>query len=371
MSRLWRMLTRNRCTEETNGERPSSQMSCFFRGKTKKQYKKRTGLLCLLNGRAPPIEDQSQKVSSETLPRYDSCTSTGTTTTLPAQSERSTSASSHDQVKKHGKTKRGRFLALLAERYGYQCDDPNEAGSIYGHSACDFRSCRSLCDLDGLEKGFVDWWTELSEANVQSVKDLGNAVLISKLQSVHVVHGTKSPSLSPAASTMEGGSSDAISAAEDHSRDFYTSTSFLSVVPSQNHVELWLTFQNASMVLHSEVMDTFKFEQCFQPDCMMKRLKIILNPINLSLPVKSARNTRYAGVSFGKQNVTFQHSTSDDSQHVSMQINLASKWVVKIALQKVLQIGNQMDFLLVDWPGQVVVSAVRITVTPALQELMK
>lgn len=104
---------------------------------------------------------------------------------------------------------------------------------------------------------------------------------------------------------------------------------------------------------------------------MMKRLKIILNPINLSLPVKSARNTRYAGVSFGKQNVTFQHSTRDDSQHVSMQINLASKWVVKIALQKVLQIGNQMDFLLVDWPGQVVVSAVRITVTPALQELMK
>jgi hypothetical protein len=140
---------------------------------------------------------------------------------------------------------------------------------------------------------------------------------------------------------MEDRSSDAISAAEDHSRDFYASTSFLSVVPSQNQVELWLTFQNASMVLHSEVMDTFKFEQCFQPDCMMKRLKIILNPINLSLPVKSARNTRYAGVSFGKQNVIFQHSTSDDSQHVSMQINLASKWVVKIALQKVLQIGNQ------------------------------
>jgi len=214
-----------------------------------------------------------------------------------------------------------------------------------------FRSCISFDALcDDLEDHAADWW---SEVDIATVKSLEEAVMISELQDVQIVRCTEM--WMPCTETTDTISKYALYIAAPHS----------------SHVTLWLTFQKISIVLQSKVVDVSRYEECLQGDCMMDRLKLVVNPVNLKLPVKNARNTRYAGVSFGKGNVKCIRGHGTNSQQAHLQINLASKWALRVAMQQGLKLGNIFDVLLVDWPGHAVLAAARITVTPKLQELMQ
>jgi len=234
-----------------------------------------------------------------------------------------------------------------------------------------FHSCRSMSDpfqsfsspcnavLDKLgplpafcKPSHADWWADI---DVMSVKDLETGELISKLEEVQIVPCTQMRT-----------------AFDNHQNIAFKPHISFGLGAPACHLELWLTLQKVSIVLHSEVLNIQKLKQCLQSDCMMDRLKLVVNPVNVQLPVKGARESRYVGISFGKRNVSCISSESGTQlDHVRFQINLAAKWCLRLAFQQLkCHLGSVVDILLIDWPGQTVVAATRLTVTPTFQELM-
>jgi len=254
-------------------------------------------------------------------------------------------------------------------------DSSNDVSASFGDRSPlleKYHSCRSMSDpyqsllsprSDVLDKlgplpafckpSHADWWADI---DATSVKDLKTGELISKLEEVQIVPCTQMRT-----------------AFDNHQAIAFKPHISFGLGAPRCHLELWLTLQKVSIVLHSEVLNTQKLKECLQSDCMMDRLKLVVNPVNVQLPVKGARESRYVGISFGKKNVSCISSESgNELDHVRFQINLAAKWCLRLAFQQLkCHLGSVVDILLVDWPGQTVVAATRLTVTPTFQELMQ
>jgi len=136
----------------------------------------------------------------------------------------------------------------------------------------------------------------------------------------------------------------------------------------------WMNFGTISLLSVSEVLDRERFEACLVEDCLGRRLKLLLIPVAFSIPfpAKGPRDAESVGSFFGQAASMSRSRTAAGIDHVVFQVDLYSKWLLRVAMQSVgLRPGNILDIVFVDWPGQAVITSYRITVTPELCQLAR
>merc|ERR1711990_48297 len=97
---------------------------------------------------------------------------------------------------------------------------------------------------------------------------------------------------------------------------------------------------------------------------LSQRLKFISNPVRMrgALPSKSPKDAEAVGAFFGKRNTSSSHGMTDMGvPYVCIQVDVFSKWYVKVAFQQVaLRLGNILELLLVDGPSVSVLAGCRL-----------
>jgi len=206
----------------------------------------------------------------------------------------------------------------------------------------------------------ADWWTD---ADPGSVRDMPHAQVCSYLMSVSIV---KHASMS----SMFGGSSwqstDPAPWYPGQSSPLYREMGMTN--PRKEYMSLWLNMNKHSLLAVSEVLDVQKLQACLAGDCLGKRLKLIMNPVNLKIPmpVKRPADVRPLGVTFGCKNVSLtQQETHTGARHTCLQIDLFSKFIIRCGIQQLgIPAGSQIDMFVVDWQEQAVLAAFRLKATP-------
>jgi hypothetical protein len=203
-----------------------------------------------------------------------------------------------------------------------------------------------------------DWW---SEAEMPNVKGMHDAIHITKLQEVRVVkHAADQKSLD---AWLLGESKKICAELDDASvKDF---------------VSVWLNVGASSLLLSCEVIDKARLTACMAKDPIDKRLKLVLNPVQVKLPfpAKGPKDAETIGSFFGKSASLQSSKGSRGGELVNLRIDLYSKWVLKMALQKVgFRVGNVVEILIVDWAGPnenpAVLAACRLSVTEEYVKLL-
>lgn len=143
--------------------------------------------------------------------------------------------------------------------------------------------------------------------------------------------------------------------------------------PASIYVAFWMNMSDVSLLCMSEVVDLARIENCLADDIFGRRCKLLLQPVRASLPMpaKGPRDAEFAGPFFGRQSVSFtrQRATSG-AEVVCLQIDLFSKWLIKMAMSKIgFRLGNVVEVLLLDWPGRTLLSACRLLVTEEFQRI--
>jgi len=137
-----------------------------------------------------------------------------------------------------------------------------------------------------------------------------------------------------------------------------------------SYVATWLNLQKASLLFVSKVVDEARLLEATADDALMSRLKLILRPVRAKLPfpVKAAQQADTIGAYFGSQSSSLAlHDGCDGIRHLCVQVDLYSKWQLRLAMQKIgFSEGNILDMLVVDWPGRAVLSSCRVIVTKEL-----
>lgn len=140
--------------------------------------------------------------------------------------------------------------------------------------------------------------------------------------------------------------------------------------PTMSYIAVWLKLNDVSLVILSECHKGLVVQVAEQPDLVMERLKLILNPVKVKLPfpTKSPKDAETVGSFFGKAatltGLTKAHSGADIA---FVQIDLYAKWMMRLALQQVgFRLDNTLELLLVDWSGKYVLSSIRLMVTQTL-----
>jgi len=213
----------------------------------------------------------------------------------------------------------------------------------------------------------ADWWTD---ADPGSVRDLQAVQVASYLTAVNVVrHAPMSGLFGSAGWTSK---EPAPWHAAGESSELYRSMGMRN--PKKQYMSLWLNMNRHSLLAVSEVLDVSAFNACLSGDCLSKSLKLIMNPVNLRVPIPMKRpaDVRPLGVTFGGKNVSLtQQQTKDGVKHACLQVDLFSKFVIRCGIQQVgIPAGSQIDILVVDWPRQVVLAAFRLMATPHFQQLV-
>jgi len=104
-------------------------------------------------------------------------------------------------------------------------------------------------------------------------------------------------------------------------------------------------------------------------DCLNRRLKLLLHPVRVSLPfpAKAAREAETVGAFFGTKGTSIRRfRTRCGAEVTSVQVDLFSKWLLKVAMTKVgLRENNCLEAILVDWlpENPAILSAGRIHAT--------
>jgi len=143
--------------------------------------------------------------------------------------------------------------------------------------------------------------------------------------------------------------------------------------PEKSYVSLWLNFKDASMLTVSEVLDRQRLEFCLAEDCLAQRLKLLICPVKCGLPFpsKGAPDAEFVRGFFGHGASCSRTSTVRGVDHICLQVDLFSKWIVRLALQSIgLRPGNIVDIVIVDWPGRAALTACRLNVTDTFVRLM-
>jgi hypothetical protein len=143
---------------------------------------------------------------------------------------------------------------------------------------------------------------------------------------------------------------------------------------SRVYVAAWLNFNKVSMLAVSQVVHEDLLQECMTKDTLMNRLKFVLRPVHahVPFPAKGAPEADTIGTFFGLENSSSAfHRTDDGIQYFCVQLDLYSKWQLRLAMKTVgFRESNVMDLLIVDWPGQAILTSLRVTVTHELLQML-
>jgi len=144
--------------------------------------------------------------------------------------------------------------------------------------------------------------------------------------------------------------------------------------PGGLFVATWLGFGETSLVFLSEVSDRRLFEECIVGNFMKDRLKFIMNPVKVKIPVpsKGPATADTVGSFFGRNATdTFRSTLPSGADVVSIRIDIFSKWVVKMAVKQCgFRKGNVVELVLVDWQNRAALASIRIVVTDEFLALL-
>merc|ERR1712032_1252756 len=131
-------------------------------------------------------------------------------------------------------------------------------------------------------------------------------------------------------------------------------------------VAVWLNVGAASLLTLSKVVVARSHvESAFAEKALQRRLKLILNPVEVTLPfpAQGPRNACCLEGFFGKSASICQTRASSGAEVFVVQVDLFSKWILRTALQSVgFRPGNVVEFVVVDWEGKSLVAGTRLTV---------
>jgi hypothetical protein len=145
--------------------------------------------------------------------------------------------------------------------------------------------------------------------------------------------------------------------------------------PARSYVAFWMNLGINCMLFVSEVLDVARLESLLADEPLQRRLKLLLQPIRVSLPfpAKAAKDADFVGPFFGKKATSFSRFRTELGVDMTVvQVDLYSKWLIKTAISTIgFRDGNTIEALLVDWlPGSpTMLSACRIQVTESFQRL--
>lgn len=133
------------------------------------------------------------------------------------------------------------------------------------------------------------------------------------------------------------------------------------------------------MVSLNEVIQEDTFDRVFKEenrtDLLQKKLKLILSPINLPLPLpaKKPRDAETVGSYFGMDNVDlYIDGSMGEVKVASILINIYSKWIIRKFLPLVTAShGRICDFILLSSDDQTVFADFRLLSTQVSQALIK
>lgn len=143
---------------------------------------------------------------------------------------------------------------------------------------------------------------------------------------------------------------------------------------NRTYVTVWINMGEASLVFLSQATKRQAVSNCAaSDDALGNRLKLIINPVQVKLPfpTKGAKDADTVGAFFGQSAWAHSLRTSSGAEVYCVRVDLYSKWLLRMAMQKVgFQLGNTVEMILVDWPGQAVLAAIRLRVTADFVKLV-
>jgi hypothetical protein len=196
----------------------------------------------------------------------------------------------------------------------------------------------SICDSTQevlAEEKRTSWW---SEANIEGVKGLQDAIHITRLREAFLMENSGAWSSNP----------DPFEQLAQMCEEVNLDAS------NKNFVNVRLHIGKKTLLLICEVLDMNRLEQCLEADPVGKRIKLVWNPVQIKLPFPATepKNAQTIGANFGKYASLSRKSTSAGGETVTIQVDLFSKWVLKTVLQRVgFRPGNVVEVMLVDWAG--------------------
>jgi len=199
------------------------------------------------------------------------------------------------------------------------------------------------------------WW---KDANISGVKGLESATEPATLLDARVIKGKTSQEAKPWAPGA--------------SQELYTEMGMVD--PSKGYLAVWLNLGAASLLFVLELADSKSMDVCLEDNFLTHRLKFISNPVQMrgALPSKSLEDADAVGKFFGKQNTSCALSMTDKGvAYTCIQVDVFSKWYVRIAFQQVaLRLGNVLELALVDQPSLSVFAGCRLIMTQELLDLL-
>lgn len=135
-----------------------------------------------------------------------------------------------------------------------------------------------------------------------------------------------------------------------------------------SYIATWLHWEDSSIVMLSEVTNASRWQTILRDgDFPHKRFQSVCNPVMIALPsfLKNHQEPQSLSNFFGEPNLHFEQiSTASGAEISCLQIDLSSKWLMRMAVRVVpLRSGSSADFLLLDEPSRTVFVAGQFEVT--------
>lgn len=200
------------------------------------------------------------------------------------------------------------------------------------------------------------WWSNVDMAGVKGLEGASEVATLLDARAVKVKasRGTPAPW------------------AAGQSSDLYTEMGMVDA--SKCYLAVWLNLGPASLLFVFESADRKWLDNCLEDDFLSKRLKFISNPVQMrgAMPCKSPQEADAVGKFFGKQHTSAARGmTQNGIAYASIQMDVFSKWYVRLAFQQVaLRLGNILELLLVDEPSLSVLAGCRLMVTQELLDML-
>merc|ERR1712113_935963 len=104
-----------------------------------------------------------------------------------------------------------------------------------------------------------------------------------------------------------------------------------------SYVAFWLSLGHTSITALCEVVDRERLDLCLTEDCLKRRLKLLLIPVKAKFPFpsKGPSDAETVGNFFGQSASYTRSQMGSGFDIVSLQIDLYSKWHLRMALKKV------------------------------------
>jgi len=196
-----------------------------------------------------------------------------------------------------------------------------------------------------------DWWREVS----REVATEAGLEAVSTLMSACVIHEEDSKLLLDPAAT----------------RTLYEQMLKPMLWKRNDYVAVWLGMGPRWLVYLCEATGD-AIRQSLKSRTALKRIKLILRPVQVRLPFPSSppKDAEFVGPYFGEGAQIDEMMTGPSGSQIhALRVNLYGNWLIKLGLQHIgLQLGNCLDLLVIDWPSRLLLASIRLTVTKAFKD---